>query len=82
MVWNPLFTTSNGLVMGFRQMTEGSANYFPPSIFIWGIVVWTSLVRSIFQSDAECMDHGFHTKSGIVCALPLVSMQLLLSITK
>ena len=42
-----------------------------------GMVVWMSLVRSIFHYDPESMDHGFHIKPGSVHALPLVSMQFL-----
>ena len=41
------------------------------------MVVWTSLVRSISHYIAESMDHGFHTKSGSVRTLPLVSIQFL-----
>ena len=41
------------------------------------MVVWTTLVYSIFHYDAKYMDHGFHTNSRSVRVLPLVSMQLL-----
>ena len=35
------------------------ANYFPPLIFTWGMVVWTSLVCVVFQYDAESLGHAF-----------------------
>ena len=41
------------------------------------MVVWTSLVRSVYHYDVETRDHGFSTNSGIVHVLPLVSMQFL-----
>ena len=44
------------------------ANYFPPSVFIQGTMVWTSLVCSTFHYDAESMDHGFHTNFGSLCS--------------
>ena len=43
----------------------------------WWFGIWMSLLHSIFYYNAESMDHGFHTKSGSVHALPLMSMQLL-----
>ena len=51
------------------------ANYFSPLVSIWGMVVWTSLVRDAFHYDTEPMDHGFYTKYGSVCTLPLLSLQ-------
>ena len=57
----------------WQRLVRIFANYFSPL----GIVVWTSLVGSIFHYDNESMDHGFHTNSGSVRVLPLMSMQCL-----
>ena len=51
------------------------ANYIPPLVFTWDMVVWTLLVSSIFHYDAKSMDHGFHTNSRSVHVLLLVQMQ-------
>ena len=51
------------------------ANYFPPLLFTWGMVVWMSLVYYAFHYDTESMDHGFYIKAGSVRALPLLSLQ-------
>ena len=59
----------------WQQLLRIFANYFPPLVFTWGMVVWTSLVRDVFHYDNESMDHGFYTKYGSVHTLSLLSLQ-------
>ena len=51
------------------------ANYFPPLVFTWAMVVWTSLVQYVFHYEAETMDRGFYTNYGSVrCTTIIVSI--------
>ena len=61
----------------WKRLLTIFAYYLPPSAFTWGMVVWTSFVRSIFHYNAESMDHGFHTNFISVHVLSLVSFQRL-----
>ena len=45
------------------------ANYFPPLIFTWGMVVWTSLVHSLFHHYVESLDHAFLTCFGMILCI-------------
>ena len=49
------------------------ANYIPPSIYTWGMVVWISLV----PYDVKSLDHTFRTCFRTVCVVPLVTVRFL-----
>ena len=40
-----------------QRLLRNVVNYFPPLVFTWGMVVWTSLVCNAFHCDTEPMDH-------------------------
>ena len=53
------------------------ANYFQLSLFIWGIVVWPSLVCFVFHWYVESLNHAFNTCFEIVCVVPFVTLQFI-----
>ena len=57
----------------WKRLVRIFANYFPPSLFTLGIVVWPSLGHYVFHYDVESLDHAFRTCSGMVHVLPLVT---------
>ena len=57
----------------WKRLLRLFANYFPPSLFTLGIVVWPSLGHYVFHYDVESLDHAFRTCSGMVHVLPLVT---------
>ena len=59
----------------WQRLLRIFANYFPPLVLTWGMVVWTSLARDVFHYGIESMDHGFYTKNGSVRTLSLMSLQ-------